>query len=428
MKLVYEKFWDISRGGLILQFLSESLLLTFFSTIIACLLAWLLLPLFNRISEKELEITWGLIKRLMLFLFVLIVGVGIIAGSYPAFILSSFQPVDILKGNIVSGFRTSRIRNFLVVFQFTISIILLFGTGVIYSQLNFIQQKNVGYNRNQFLVIRNFNVVKDLTLFKNRITQLPGVLSSTISSFLPTDTREWPNFISNGNEGIAIQFWPVDKDYISTLDIKIIKGRNFSSQFLTDSSAVLINESASKMLGFGDDPLNKSLYFQNKKVYHVVGMVKDFNFKSLKDPVSPLVMPLSTPFELDMEGDTGDKISLRVNPAALPHLLKELKHQWSILSTGQPFEYSFMDEDFNALYKTEQQTETISLLFTTLAIIIACLGLFALSSYSAEKRSREISIRKVLGANAQVIAGMMSKDFLKLILIANMIGIPVAGY
>ena len=148
-------------GVLSLQFLSESLLLTFFSTIIACLLAWLLLPLFNRISEKELEITWGLIKRLMLFLFVLIVGVGIIAGSYPAFILSSFQPVDILKGNIVSGFRTSRMRNFSShCSQFTISIILLFGTGVIYSQLNFIQQKNVGYNRNQVLVIRNFNIVK----------------------------------------------------------------------------------------------------------------------------------------------------------------------------------------------------------------------------------------------------------------------------
>jgi putative ABC transport system permease protein len=269
-------------------------------------------------------------------------------------------------------------------------------------------------------------VVKDPVLFKNRTAQLPGVLSSTISSFLPTDTREWPNFISNGNEGIAIQFWPVDKDYINTLDIKILKGRNFSSRFSTDSSAVLINESASKMLGFGDDPLNKSLYFQNKKVYHVVGMVKDFNFKSLKEPVSPLVMPLTTQFELNMEGDTGDKLSLRVNPTALPHLLKELKHQWSILSTGQPFEYSFMEEDFNALYKTEQQTETISMLFTTLAIIIACLGLFALSSYSAEKRSREISIRKVLGANAQVIASMLSKDFLKLILIANMVGIPVA--
>jgi putative ABC transport system permease protein len=418
------------RNNLINQFLTESILISFIALILAGLMAWAMLPYFNQVANKEIGI--GLFSKSWLLpsLVILMLIVGLMAGSYPAFYLSSFKPIVVLKGKLAGGFKRSWLRSSLVVFQFAISIVLIIGTIVIYKQIMYIQNKNLGYNRDQVLILENTDPLgTQAKAFENELLKVPGVQSATMTGFLPTSTwrNDSPIFGDaslDQKTAVSSQIWTVDENYIPTLGMQMIKGRNFSKQFLTDSSAIIVNESAARLLGFAD-PINKPIYFltdfKTKAVatYHIIGIVKDFNYNSLRESVTPLTL---------FYGTQTSKIALKINTANIKGLIAQIENKWKTMAPGQPFSYAFMDEQFNNQYKIEQRVSQISVTFSILAILIACLGLFGLVTYAAEQRIKEIGIRKVLGASVTNLVGMLSKDFLKLVAISAVVAFPVAWW
>jgi putative ABC transport system permease protein len=416
-----------SRKDLILQFISESLLVTFFATIIAVLGAWLLLPFFNQMSGKDLTLSAQLLGWLFPILMVIIIVVGVLAGSYPAFYLSAFQPISVLKGKLATGFKGSNFRNFLVVLQFSISIFLIISTLVIYNQLNYIQHKNLGYNRSQVMVIKNMDVIDDAQTLKQEIKQIPGVANATLSSFIPTGSFRQPdavftNRVPDAKNALFTEIWPIDEDYLNTMGMGLAMGRNFSKGLKSDSSCVIINQTAARMLGYSNNPLNKKLYrhddaSKSMKEYTVIGVVKDFNFSSLRDNITPVVMLL---------GQDKGALSVKINAKNMVPYIAKIENRWNLVSPNLRLEYSFMDQDFDATYRIEQRTGKLFLSFTVFALIIACLGLFGIAAYAAEQRNREIGIRKVLGANVSTVMALLSKDFIKLVLISIIIAAPLA--
>jgi putative ABC transport system permease protein len=423
-----------ARKYLVAQFLSESILITLLSVVIALVIAIAMLPSFNHFADKNIVINAATLMWLIPASLLAVLVIGFLAGLYPAFFLSAFKPIDVLKGKISTGFKGGALRSFLVVFQFSISIFLIIGTLVIYNQLNYIQNRDLGYNRNQVIIIqRVFELGDHAKTLKQEIKQLPGVQNASLTSYLPTSMNRstgifYKEAVDDPKESIFPQTWQVDEDYIGTLGMKIIAGRNFSAQMPSDSNALVINETAAKFMGFSD-AVNKTIYENivsvtsagtktSFKPYIIVGVVKDFNFSSLRDNISPVVMKL---------GNDIGSLSIKVNTANLPALLTQIQNNWQTL-TPTHMQYSFMDQDFDAMYRSEQRIGTIFIAFTTLAIVIACLGLFGLAAYAAEQRTKEIGIRKVLGASIANIAGMLSKDFIKLICIAIVISSPIAWY
>lgn len=424
-----------SRKNLIFQFLAESVLVTLVATVIAVIAASAVLPFFNQLSGKEITLTVESLKWLVPSLLAVVLVVGSLAGSYPAFFLSAFQPVDVLKGKLSAGFKGGGLRSFLVVFQFFVSILLIIGTLVIHNQLNFIQTKNLGYNRNQVLVVKNSGELnQQAKVFKQELANLPGVKNATLTGFLPTNgwrnTRIYfKDATYDQKKSLFPQSWEIDADYIPTMDMKMAAGRNFSKEMQSDSSAVIINEAAAKFLGFAD-PVNQTIYQSlggdrnkdgsaNVKECHIVGVVKDFHFNSLREKIEPMVLTY---------GQNPGALAIRVSTSNISNLMAQIKGKWSALSPNVQIDYSFMDQDFDASYRSEQRIGQIFVIFTSLAIIIACLGLFGLAAYAAEQRTKEIGIRKVLGADVSVIVAMLSKDFIKLVCIAIVIASPFAWY
>ncbi|TWR31381.1 FtsX-like permease family protein [Mucilaginibacter pallidiroseus] len=421
-----------SRKYLIYQFLAESLMLTSGATVIAVVAVFVLLPMFNNLSGKQIAIDVTTAKWFAPALLFVISAVGSLAGSYPAFYLSAFQPITVLKGKLSAGFKNSRLRSFLVVFQFGISVFLIIGTVVIYNQLHFIQTKNLGFNRNQVLIIQNTGELGDQAgVFKKELATIPGVKSSTLTGFLPTagwrNTRIYfKDATYNQKDALFPQTWQVDADYIPTLDMKIVQGRNFSAANLSDSSGVIINEAAARFLGL-KNAVDKPIYqsqggeraADNIKQLHIVGVVKDFHFNSLRQQIEPVIFTY--------DGNNG-ALAIRLNTADINGVIGQVKSRWATISPNMQMNYSFMDQDFDAIYRTEQRIGKIFIIFTTLAIVIACLGLFGLAAYASEQRTKEIGIRKVLGANVTIIVGMLSKDFIKLVLLAIVIASPLAWY
>ena len=416
------------RIGLVLQFISESVLMSFFAMLIAVLLAWALLPGFNQIAGKSLTITSSMVGWLLPAVIGITLIVGLLAGSYPAFFLSAFNPVKVLKGQTVAGVKGNSLRSLLVVFQFSISIFLIIGTLVVYNQLNYMQHKSLGFNRKQVLLVKHLNALnKQGTTFKQEVLHLPGVTSATLSSFVPTGHRRWTNYVTANNNVHQTEFWPVDEDYLRTMNMSLDKGRDFNALLSSDSSAIIINQTAAQAMGFAGDALDKTITLgNNEKEYHVIGVVKDFNFNSLRDNVSSVVLTMTTALERKKQGDRPDVLAIKVNSDNLPALLAGIEKKWKSLSNNQEFDYSFMDDDFDNLYHAEQRTGKIAALFTTLAILIACLGLFGLAAYTAEQRTREIGIRKVLGANVPDLVAMLGASFLKLVGIAFLVAAPLA--
>jgi putative ABC transport system permease protein len=420
-----------SRTYLVAQFLSESFLVTLFAAMIAIWAAWALLPLFNQLSGKDIAITMQTVEWLLPSAIIVIVAVSVLAGSYPAFFLSSFKPINVLKGKLSIGFKGSKLRSFLVVLQFSVSIFLIIGTLVIYYQLHYIQHKDLGFNRDQVLVVKNMNSLNEnqAKVLKQEVKQLTGVINATLSSFLPTGSRRWINYVGTEKDQLETQFWPVDEDYLGTMGMHLTKGRNFSTRFSTDSSGIIINETAAKILGISGNALNKKIYYGNgEKEFDILGIVKDFNFSSMRENIAPVVMIRMTPWARKKEGDGADNLSIKANAANWPALIASIENKWKILMPHQHFEYSFMDEDFDAIYRAEQRMGKLSLVFTTVAIVIACLGLFGLAAYAAEQRTKEISIRKVLGADVSTLAAMLSKDFIKLVVLAFIISAPLSWW
>jgi putative ABC transport system permease protein len=418
-----------ARKYLMFQFLAESTMVTFIAVIIALAAAMLILPAFNHFAGKNIVINSHTLIWLAPAALIAIVLIGFLAGLYPAFFLSAFNPMQVLKGKISAGFKGGALRSFLVVFQFSISIFLIIGTLVIYNQLHYIQNRDLGYNRNQVLIIQHaFELGDHAKTFKQEIKQLPGVTNATLSGYLPVQSNRgtgifYKEAVADPKKSIFPQIWSVDADYINTLGMKIKSGRNFLAQMPSDSNAIVINETAAKFLGF-TDPVNKIIYRSSGgpnptyKPYTIIGMVKDFNFSSLRDNISPVVMQLNT---------DNSSLSIKVNTANIPALLSQIEDKWKGFTSAH-FQYTFMDQDFDAMYRSEQRIGTIFIGFTTLAIVIACLGLFGLAAYAAEQRTKEIGIRKVLGASIMNIAGMLSLDFIKLVCIAIIISSPFAWY
>lgn len=418
------------KKDLIRQFLMESLLVSFIALLLALLIAILLLPYFNQLSSKDISLSFISVPLLLPTLILIALVVGLLAGSYPAFYLSSFNPAQVLKGKIAGGFKRSWLRSGLVVFQFWISIVLIIGTVVIYKQLNYIQKMDIGYDRSQVLIVNNtYALGEQAKAFREEIEKLPDVRKATMTGYLPTsgsrsDSPLFPEATMNQKTAVSMQIWRVDENYVPTLGMQIAKGRNFSKQFLTDSTGIIINEAAAKLLGF-KDPLNKSLYYLNDfnsksiTTYHIVGVVKNFNFNSLRENVTPLALTL---------GNETGSMAVRINAKNAASIISKIEAIYKKMAPGQPFAYSFMDEDFNRIYTAEQRIGNISVTFSIVAIVIACLGLFGLVTYAAEQRIREIGIRKVLGASISSIVGMLSVDFLKLVLVASFIAFPFAWY
>lgn len=415
------------RNELIRQFLTESFLVTFLAVLVALVLVISGLSFFNILSGKEIVINRQTQNWLLPVLALTIFTVSILAGWYPALVLSSFQPIDVLKGKLTAGFKGGNMRSLLVIIQFAISIFLVIGTLVIYNQLRYIQQRELGYNRKQVLIIENtFELGEHAKTYKQEISRLTGIVSSTMTGFMPASGNSNTSIFNkeatgNPKDALFPQTWAVDADYIKTLDMKIIRGRNFSSSLKSDTSTILINETAARFLGL-KDPVNKIIYrssSEKKPVYlpfRIIGVVKDFNFSSLRKNISPLILVLNE--------DRGS-IAIKVKESNIPNLIVQLEIRWKQFS-AVPFRYSFMDANFEAGYRAEEHMGKIFIAFTLLAIAIACMGLFGLAAYAAQQRTREISIRKVLGASASSIIYMLSKDFIRLVMIAIFISMPLA--
>lgn len=422
------------RADLIKQFITESVVVCAVAMLLAIIITALCIPFFNNLSGKNISVRFFEKPWLIAAIIGLTLFVGVLAGSYPAFYLSAFKPVKVLKGEVSTGFRNSKLRSALVIFQFCISILLIVSTIVIYSQLQYIRHKDVGFNREQVLVLQNTDKLGNGSkAFRTELKRIKGVEDVTMTNFLPTNGRlsEAPIFRDasfDQKSALSTQIWNVDEHYIPTLGMQMVKGRNFSEEMTTDVSGVILNESAAAQLGY-KDPLNKFLYIpkdfrapnapDNILTFHILGVVKDFNYNSLRQKVSPLVFFL---------GATPGYTGIRIKTANIPGVISQVQQVWNRMQPGQPFSYSFMDDDFNKIYNAEQRTGSIFIYFAVLAIIVACLGLFGLVTYAAEQRSKEIGVRKILGASVNNIVVMLTSDFLRLVLIALIVAAPLAWW
>lgn len=410
------------RSNIINQFLTESILFSLFSFGLGILLAGALLPYFNLLAQKQLEFPW---KEVWLFPILIgsAVTVGILAGLYPSFYLSSFKPIQVLKGNISRGSKNSHTRSSLVIFQFSISIILIIGTFVIYQQVEYMLNKKLGYDKEQVLLIQGTNTLGDrIKTFKNELLNLSQVKSATISDYLPVNGTKrnanafWNEGKIKEDKGVGTQVWIVDHDYIKTLGIKLIAGRDFSPDMVSDTSAIIINQSLAKELGL-KEPLGKRI--TNWRVYNVIGVVEDFHAESLNDEIGPLAM---------VAGISPSIISVKVNTDDMPAMIQSVTKVWKKFSPNQSIRYAFLDERYAAMYDDVLRLGRIFTTFAILAIVVACLGLFALSSFMVEQRGKEIGIRLVLGASLKNIFSMLTVNFIKLVLISIVIASPIAWY
>jgi putative ABC transport system permease protein len=415
------------RAQLIRQFLTESMLLCLVSLVLALGLVGLALPFFNGLSGKDLSIS-SLSNPVMLgALFLVTVFVGILAGSYSAFLLSGFQPVNVLKGQLKSAAKTGWFRSGLVIFQFAASIILIIGTFVVYKQLDYIQNKKLGYNKEQVIILSNTYLLDDQTeAFKNQLLTYPQIVSASISDYLPVpsnnnNTAVMPEGERGSKKATSMQNWVVDYDYIKTLGMKIVDGRDFSREFSTDTEATIINQAAAKQFDWAQ-PVGRRIgrivsNTGDLAMYEVIGVVEDFHFQTLKETIGPLVMFL---------GNSNGMITFRVETEDMSGAIALLEKEWKKFLPYQPFEFSFLDERFADMYQAEQKIGRIFGVFAGLAIFIGCLGLFALAAFTAEQRTKEIGIRKVLGATAPNIVRLLTREFVILITVSNVIAWPVA--
>ncbi len=411
------------RASLIGQFMGEALLITILALGVAVLLTGLLLPLFNQLTNKQLTLPlnepsfWAMLVGLLVL-------TGGLAGSYPALFLSSLSPVRVLKGTMRFGAGAQLFRRGLVVFQFALSMLMIVGTMVVYRQLQYIQTKNLGYDRDNLIRIRSEGELgQKFLLFKERLTRMAGIQSVTFLQTNPLqngNTTDWVNWVGK-DPTVAIQFngTSVGYDYARTMGMKILRGRDFSAAFGTDSTNYLINESAAKRIGY-KDPIGQPLTFWSKPG-KIVGLIEDFHFNSLHVVIRPLIIRFQ-------KNDHWGNILVRTQPGQTKQALASIESLCRQMNPKFPFAYSFVDSEYEKLYKSETVVGTLATVFACLAIFIACLGLFGLAAFTAEQRTKEIGVRKVLGASVASVVALLSKDFLRLVLIAIVMATPLAWY
>ncbi len=425
------------KGQLIKQFLTEAMLYSFISSMLALFLVALLLPIFNSVAGKTLGFNSIFTSDIWLFILLLTFVTGFLAGSYPAFYLTSFNLIAVLKGGVFKkSISNIFIRNGLVVFQFTAAIALIICTVIVFQQLQFTQNKDLGLKKDNVIIISNGAKMEshDEETFRLEAMKIPGVTHTSISTSVPTQQVFGDSYVPDIRgvkeplvKDIVLSSFMADEEFIPALDIHLLKGRNFSKDF-NDSTSVIVNETAVKQIGW-KDPMGKYLAYPGNGDQHfkVIGVVKDFNVASLR--MSDTIVPFALFHSSSKTYQIGTSyIIASVQSKNLKSTLTLLGNEWKNFAPAVPFEYSFLDKKFEALYNSEQRMGNVFAIFTCLSIIVACLGLFGLSVYTAERRTKEIGIRKVLGASVQGLVGLLSKEFMKLVFIAALIAFPVAWW
>jgi len=414
------------KRQLIGQFIAESIVITLIGGFIGLGLSMVLLPFFNELADRQM------VMNVVDLLPIVVSGsvfVGFLAGIYPAFFLSAFSPVKVLKGNLSMGMKSGGLRKVLVTFQFFVSILLIIGTFSIINQMQYIQNKKLGFEKDRVLLVHNTYMLGDNTeAFKNRMAAVPQVEETSSTWYLPTSSSRsstvfFPGAIVDQEKGIVSQNWRVDENYMEVFGLEMAEGRFFSEDFPTDSSAIIINETAARMFEiselegaqigtFGDE--NGAL-----DAYRVIGIVKDFHFSSLREEIEPMVMRL---------GNDRGFLGLKLNDNNYQAIIAAAEDAWDELAPGQPFEYTFLDDRFTNMYTSESRLGDIFSIFAVLAIIIACLGLFGLAAFTAQQKTKEVGIRKVLGASLGQLIVIMSKEVSILVMISFVIASAAGWY
>jgi putative ABC transport system permease protein len=413
------------RTALIAQFLCESLVIAALAVGLALLLAALALPWYRDLTGRALTLPFGSVR------FWLALGggtllVGLLAGSYPAFFLSAYNSLRVLKGQVTGLGRGASLRSALVVFQFTVSVALIVSTLLVFKQLNFIQTKKLGFEKSQVVIVDDAYALGDKVYsLKQEMLRHPAIEKATVSDYLPVPSSRNSQTLSKNrtmtqDNAVLVQRWLVDADYRATLGIELAQGRDFDPARVTDSTAVLLNEAAARLFGFGDNAVGQKIYLPDGNIQgqlkpeqftelEVIGVVRDFHWASLRDNIGALALQL---------GKSTGLASFRYQGAATSEVVGALEKQWKSLSPTQPFSYSFLDESFARMYEAEQRIGKIAGIFALLSVLVSCLGLFGLAAFTTEQRTKEIGIRKVLGASVQGITALLARDFLRLVLIA----------
>ncbi len=423
------KVLGAEKQSLVLQFLGESVTMSLMALSLSLLIVSMSLPYFNPVTSKSI----GLFDEPAMWLAIagLAIVSGIVSGLYPAFYLSAFKPVAVLKGRLLNHFSAVAIRKGLVVFQFTISVCLILGVMVIVRQLHYVEKQHLGFNKSKQLVLplQSQDAARNYAALKNELLKNPAIKTVTSGSTYPgIPNVEDMLFYAEGKTNkdvVDVHLANVEHDYFETLGFKLIAGRGFSKEFTADSNAIVLNEVALKELGYTvDNAVGKKIYFNFKDVngfMQIIGVVKNFNFESLYNSIKPFGFNR-------FFGNANSYVIANTSTSDYTRLLKEVEQTWNTINAGSPFVYSFLDSDFQRNYEKDRRASTIVSFFTIVAILIACLGLFGLSAFSAEQRIREIGIRKVLGASVGSITTLLSREFVMLVLIAIVIACPLAWY
>jgi len=417
------------KSGLISQFLGESVIIVTLATILAVILVYALTPSFNQLIGKQLSV--GIFDNIsgVGILIGLVLIVGISAGFYPAFVLASYNPVEVLKGTMSPGSMSKRLRGLLVIFQFTVSIVIIIGSITVYNQLNYMTKKDLGFNKENMIIIRRPDAFwQQIESFRNQLLQIPGVDKVGFSRQVPGTNFNNNAFFNDEDpekKTYLLEQAQVSFDYPQALGVQLIDGRFFSREYSTDSTAILLNETAVKSLGL-KDPVGKFVLqprgpqqFQKLKI---IGVMKDFNITSMHKAIEPVCFTV-------MGGGGGDQYAtVRLTGINIKATIKAIEDKWQNFTTQQPFQYDFFTDTWNNLYSSEMKTGKIFILFSVLAILIACLGLIGLVTYITNKRTKEIGIRKTYGASITIVLGLLSKEVLALILISSLIAYPLAFF
>jgi len=413
------KILGAERESLIGQFLGESVIMSLLGLIIALILIEILLPEFNSMVNRELDLYQVRNLDLIIGIPLFVIIIGVLAGSYPAFIMSAFTPVNVLKGTISGQKGSSGFRNVLVLVQFAISLVLIICTLVIYAQLGYIKSKDVGYQKENILVLHftSDNFKNKYVILKEGLENIPGVINSSATSEIPGT-----GFTSNGYRPEGYDRWimfnavDVDFDYIQTMGLQVLQGRGFSAGYPTDRNAYLINETLARELNW-ENPTGMTI--EREGVHTIIGMVRDFHFASLHQEIGPLIFTMKPYMGYDF-------LLVRFKTENLNSLINSIRKVWEQIDPNEPFEYFFLDNVFDEMYRSEQKLSSMLLYIAILAIIIACMGLFGLALYSTEQRTKEIGVRKVFGSTVLKVVFLLTGKFTRWVLLANLLAWPVA--